>query len=80
MYTKLFYTLQLTNKNLLPYNGCNLQGFNSVTMKTWGYVQLVVIVGKGTGRKTVKSHFTVVDCKLMYNCTLGRPTLTELPK
>jgi hypothetical protein len=45
MYSGLFKTLQLTEKNLSPYVGADLQGFNGATTKPWGYVDLIVTFG-----------------------------------
>ncbi|PNX90373.1 hypothetical protein L195_g046497, partial [Trifolium pratense] len=36
MYSGLFKTLQLSEKNLIPYVGPDLQGFNGSTTKPWG--------------------------------------------
>ena len=38
MYTRLFKTLQLTEKNLSPYVGFKLYRFNGSSTKPWGYV------------------------------------------
>ncbi|GAU19123.1 hypothetical protein TSUD_79460 [Trifolium subterraneum] len=42
MYSGLFKVLQLTEENLVPYVGSDLQGFNGATTKPWGYVDLIV--------------------------------------
>ncbi|MCI51595.1 hypothetical protein A2U01_0072839, partial [Trifolium medium] len=42
MYARTFETLQLTERNLTPYVGSDLQGFNGTTTKPWGYVDLIV--------------------------------------
>ncbi|PNX63398.1 hypothetical protein L195_g053487, partial [Trifolium pratense] len=39
IYSGLFKTLQLLEKNLIPYVGPDLQGFNGSTTKPWGYQQ-----------------------------------------
>jgi hypothetical protein len=46
MYFGLFKTLQLTEKNLSPYVGADLQGFNGATTKPWGYTDLIVTFGE----------------------------------
>ncbi|GAU42123.1 hypothetical protein TSUD_350970 [Trifolium subterraneum] len=78
MYSGLFKVLQLTEENLVPYVGSDLQGFNGSTTKPWGYVDLIVIFGENKAMKSVKVKFLVVDCPSLYNCIIGRPTLAEL--
>ncbi|GAU39244.1 hypothetical protein TSUD_396900 [Trifolium subterraneum] len=78
MYSGLFKVLQLTEENLVPYVGSDLQGFSGSTTKPWGYVDLIVTFGKNKAMKSVKVKFMVVDCPSLYNCIIGRPTLAEL--
>ncbi|GAU10317.1 hypothetical protein TSUD_422660, partial [Trifolium subterraneum] len=78
MYSGLFKVLQLTEQNLVPYVGSDLQGFNGSTTKPWGYVDLIVTFGENKAMKSVKIKFLVVDCPSLYNCIIGRPTLAEL--
>ncbi|GAU35488.1 hypothetical protein TSUD_384430 [Trifolium subterraneum] len=78
MYSGLFKVLQLTEENLVPYVGSDLQGFNGSTTKPWGYVDLIVTFGENKAMKSVKVKFLVVDCPSLYNCLIGRPTLAEL--
>ncbi|GAU18714.1 hypothetical protein TSUD_80020 [Trifolium subterraneum] len=78
MYLGLFKVLQLTEENLVPYVGSDLQGFNGSTTKPWGYVDLIVTFGENKAMKSVKVKFLVVDCPSLYNCIIGRPTLAEL--
>ncbi|GAU41894.1 hypothetical protein TSUD_170050 [Trifolium subterraneum] len=78
MYSGLFKVLQLTEENLVPYVGSDLQGFNGSTTKPWGYVDLIVTFGENKAMKSVKVKFLVVDCSSLYNCIIGRPTLAEL--
>ncbi|GAU45897.1 hypothetical protein TSUD_24990 [Trifolium subterraneum] len=78
MYSGLFKVLQLTEENLVPYVGSDLQGFNGSTTKPWGYVDLIVTFGEKKAMKSVKVKFLVVDCPSLYNCIIGRPTLAEL--
>ncbi|GAU46761.1 hypothetical protein TSUD_92560 [Trifolium subterraneum] len=78
MYSGLFKVLQLTEENLVPYVGSDLQGFNGSTTKPWGYVDLIVTFGENKAMKFVKVKFLVVDCPSLYNCIIGRPTLAEL--
>ncbi|GAU51996.1 hypothetical protein TSUD_417990, partial [Trifolium subterraneum] len=78
MYSGLFKVLQLTEENLAPYVGSDLQGFNGSTTKPWGYVDLIVTFGENRAMKSVKVKFLVVDCPSLYNCIIGRPTLAEL--
>ncbi|GAU47361.1 hypothetical protein TSUD_403640 [Trifolium subterraneum] len=68
----------LTEENLVPYVGSDLQGFNGSTTKPWGYVYLIVTFGENKAMKSVKVKFLVVDCPSLYNCIIGRPTLAEL--
>ncbi|MCI46537.1 hypothetical protein A2U01_0067777, partial [Trifolium medium] len=78
MYSGLFKTLQLTEENLVPYIGPDLQGFNGSQTKPWGYVDLIVTFGEEETMKSVKVQFMVVDCPSLYNCIIGRTTLAEL--
>ncbi|GAU41009.1 hypothetical protein TSUD_178480 [Trifolium subterraneum] len=91
MYSGLFKVLQLTEENLVPYVGSDVQGafdlqnnqthpqgFNGSTTKPWGYVDLIVTFGENKAMKSVKVKFLVVDCPSLYNCIIGRPTLAEL--
>src|SRR3954469_11348628 len=78
MYSPLFQTLQLDDSHLTPYAGSDLQGFNGTTTKPWGYVELLVSFGEGEASRQVKTPFLVIDCKTLYNCIIGRPTLAEL--
>ncbi|GAU37149.1 hypothetical protein TSUD_293060 [Trifolium subterraneum] len=78
MYSGLFKVLQLTEENLVPYVGSDLQGFNGSTTKPWGYVDLIVTFGENKAIKSVKVKFLVVDCPSLYNCIIGLPTLAEL--
>ncbi|GAU40689.1 hypothetical protein TSUD_88350 [Trifolium subterraneum] len=78
MYSGLFKVLQLTEENLVPYVGSDLQGFNGSTTKPWGYVDLIVTFGENKAMKSVKVKFLVVDCPSLYNCITGRPTLAKL--
>ncbi|GAU50258.1 hypothetical protein TSUD_409040 [Trifolium subterraneum] len=54
MYSGLFKVLQLTEENLVPYVGSDLQGFNGSTTKFWGYVDLIVTFGENKAMKSVK--------------------------
>ncbi|XP_058764162.1 uncharacterized protein LOC131637579 [Vicia villosa] len=78
MYSHLFRTLQLDDSHLTPYVGSDLQGFNGATTKPWGYVELIVTFGEEEASRQVKTRFLVIDCKTLYNCIFGRPTLAEL--
>ncbi|GAU27461.1 hypothetical protein TSUD_161470 [Trifolium subterraneum] len=78
MYLGLFKVMQLTEENLVPYVGSDLQGFNGSTTKPWGYVDLIVTFGENKAMKSVKVKFLVVDCPSLYNCIIGRSTLVEL--
>ncbi|GAU34549.1 hypothetical protein TSUD_219330 [Trifolium subterraneum] len=78
MYSGLFKVLQLTEENLVPYVGSDLQGFNGSTTKPWGYVDLIVTFGENKAMKSVKVKFLVVDYPSLYNCIIGRPPLAEL--
>ncbi|KAK2402269.1 hypothetical protein QL285_051805 [Trifolium repens] len=78
MYSGLFKTLQLTEKNLSPYVGADLQGFNGATTKPWGYTDLIVTFGEGEATKSINVQFLVVECPSLYKCILGRTTLADL--
>ncbi|XP_058766541.1 uncharacterized protein LOC131640151 [Vicia villosa] len=70
--------LLLDDSHLTPYVGSDLQGFNGTTTKPWGYVELLVSFGEGEASRQVKTRFLVINCKTLYNCIIGRPTLAEL--
>jgi len=78
MYTSLFKTLQLTEKNLSPYVGSELYSFNDSSTQPWGYVQLLVTFGEGEAKKTITVPFLVIDCPSLYNCIIGRTGLAQL--
>ena len=78
MYSGLFKTLQLTEKNLKPYVGADLQGFNGATTKPWGYTDLIVTFGEGEATKFINVQFLVVECPSLYNCIIGRTALADL--
>ncbi|MCI64563.1 hypothetical protein A2U01_0085821, partial [Trifolium medium] len=54
MYAHTFETIQLTKRNLTPYVGSDLQGFNGAMTKPWGYVDLIVTVGTNETAKSIK--------------------------
>jgi len=78
MYTSLFKTLQLMEKNLSPYVGSELYGFNGSSTQPWGYVQLLVTFGEGEAKKIITVQFLVIDCPSLYNCIIGRTGLAQL--
>jgi len=75
MYTSLFKTLQLTEKNFSPYVGSELYGFNGSSTQPWGYVQLLVTFGEEEAKKTISIPFSEIDCPSLYNCIIGRTRL-----
>jgi hypothetical protein len=75
MFTRLFKTLQLTEKNLSPYVGKDLYGFNGSSTQPWGYVELLVALGEKVAKKTIKILFLVINCPSLYNCIIGRTGL-----
>lgn len=78
MYTSLFKTLQLIEKNLSPYVGNELCGFNDSSTQPWGYVELLVTFSEKEAKKTIKVPFLVIDCPSLYNCIIGRTGLAQL--
>ncbi|KAK2389826.1 hypothetical protein QL285_063389 [Trifolium repens] len=78
MYSGLYKTLQLTEKNLKPYVGADLQGFNGATTKPWGYTELIVTFGEEEATKSINVQFLVVECPSLYNCIIGRTSLADL--
>ncbi|MCI36306.1 hypothetical protein A2U01_0057529, partial [Trifolium medium] len=60
-----FKTLQLDERNLTPYVGSDLQGFNGATTKPWGYVDLIVTFGINETARSIKVQFLVVECPLL---------------
>jgi len=59
IYTSPFQTLQLTEKNLSPYVGNELYGFNGPSTQPWGCVELLVTFSKKKAIKTIKILFLV---------------------
>jgi hypothetical protein len=78
MYTSLFKTLQLTEKNFSPYVGDELYGFNGSSTQPLGYVELLVSFDEEEAKKTIKVPFLVIDCPSLYNCIIGRTGLAQL--
>jgi hypothetical protein len=78
MYTSMFRTLQLTEKNLSPYVGDELYGFNGSSTQPWGYVELLVTFGEEEAKKTIKISFLVIDFPSLYNCIIGRTEFAQL--
>jgi hypothetical protein len=78
MYTSLFKTLQLTEKNLSSYVGNELYGFNGSSTQPWGYVELLVTLGEKEAKKTIKIPFLVIDFPSLHNCIIGRTVLAQL--
>ncbi|WJX56033.1 hypothetical protein P8452_41732 [Trifolium repens] len=78
MYSELFKTLQLTEKNLKPYVSADLQGFNGATTKSWGYTDLIVTFGEEEATKSINVQFLVVEYPSLYNCIIGRTVLADL--
>jgi len=72
MYTSQFKILKLTEKNLSPYVGNELYGFNGSSTQPWGYVELLVTFGEKEAKKTIKIQFLVIGCPSLYNCIIGR--------
>jgi hypothetical protein len=78
MYSSLFKTLQLTEKNLSPYVGNELYDFNDSSTQPWGYVELLITFGEKEAKKTRKIPFLVIDCPSLYNCIIRRTGLAQL--
>ena len=78
MYTSLFRTLQVMEKNLSPYVGNEFYGFNGSSTQPMGYVELLVTFGEKEAKKTIKIPFLVIDCPSLYNCIIGRTGLAQL--
>jgi len=78
MYTGLFKTLRLTEKNISPYVGNELYIFNGSSTQPWGYIELLVTFGEKEAKKTIKIPLMVIDCPSLYNCIIGRTRLAQL--
>jgi len=78
MYTALFKTLQLTEKNLSPYVGNVLYVFNGSSTQPWGYMELLITFGEKEAKKTIRIPFLVIGCPSLYNCIIGRTGLAQL--
>lgn len=78
MYSQMFSTLQLNESHLTPYIGSDLQGFNDIVTKSWGFMKLIVYFDTTETTREVKVQFLVIDFPSIYQCILGRPTMAEL--
>jgi hypothetical protein len=77
MFWSLFDKMGLGSKDLIPHKG-SLIGFTGDTIIPKGYVDLKVCFGKKPSAKTIPVRFIVIDCPLVYNAIIGRPTLNSL--
>jgi len=66
---------QATEKNLSPYVGNEIYGFNGLSTQPWGYVELLVTFGEKEATKTIKIPFLVINCPSLYNCIIGKTIL-----
>jgi hypothetical protein len=81
IYQELFQKPGLHKEHLRPYEGTDLQGFNGSTISPWGLIDLPVAFENKNhkdSKKTIEVQFLIIPCKSVYNCILGRPTLTAL--
>lgn len=63
---------------MLPYEGSDLQAFNGIMTNPWGYVELMVTLGKGQNTRIIDAHFLVVLYRRVYNCIMCRTFATTL--
>ena len=77
MFWPTFSKLQLSPDHLKPYPGC-LYGFAGDQVEVRGYIELRTTFTDGTGARTEKMKYLVVNAPSAYNILLGRPTLNRL--
>ena len=77
MFWPTFSKLQLSPDHLKPYPGC-LYGFAGDQVEVRGYIELRTTFTDGTGARTKKIKYLVVNAPSAYNILLGRLTLNRL--
>lgn len=78
MYAKHFEKLGLKREVLSSYVASNLQDFNKMTTRPWGYKCLMVTLEEGRDTRTTILKFLVISCKSVYKCILIRPFTMKL--
>lgn len=77
MYYELFEKMGLDRGNLWLYEGSYFQAFSITAIHLYGYVNLMISIGKIMDMQDVRSQFLVVPYKSVYNCILGREFVTS---
>ena len=78
MYQDAFEKLGLKKRDLKPYGGTNLHGFNEMSTRPRGYITLNVTFGEERDERTVETPFLVIPVVSIYNYILISPTLAAL--
>lgn len=55
IYSKLFEKIGLNKENSQPNEGSNLKAFNNTMTHPWGYIELMITMGKGKDVRTIYS-------------------------
>lgn len=55
IYSELFEKIGLNKENSRTNEGSDLKAFNNITTHPWGYIELMIIVGKGKDVRTIDS-------------------------
>lgn len=63
MYAKLFEKIELKRKKLWPYEGVDLQALSNTITRPWGYIELMVTLGKERDTNMIDLQFLVVPYK-----------------
>ena len=71
VYSDLFEKIKLKKEKLWPYEWLNLQVFNGMVTRLWGYIGLMVILGEEGDTIVIDYQFLVVSSKSVYNGVLG---------
>ena len=77
IYLPAFQQMKLNKEKFQPFTS-PLVSFTEDRVVTKGVVKLTIIAGTFPTQVFEEIVFLVIDCSLMYNIILGRPTLNKL--
>ena len=77
IYLPAFQQMKLNKEKFQPFTS-PLVSFTEDRVVTKGVVKLTIIAGTYPTQVFEEIDFLVIDCSLMYNIILGRPTLNKL--
>lgn len=78
MYAELFKKLGLRRDKLCPYEGFDLQAFNDMVARSWGYIKFMVTLIEGRNIRTINLQLLVILYRSVYNYILGKPFTTMM--